>query len=186
MAVTSLALEAIATGRAADQLAIRVAQRQGQAIDLRLRRERDRSIRGKPQEPPIRSTKSVTSCSLNALSSDSIGTAWRSLAKPRAGLEPTRVDGEFRTRQRGKAHFDCSVADAQGIVVRIRDRGRVVLIVAFVVLGDVLRQALELSLGLRLRQVVDRDDVSGFGFHEPTTIIRSPASIARPRRGPGQ
>ena len=42
----------------------------------------------------MRPTKSSTSSSLNALSSESIGTACRILAKPRDGAAPTRFDAE--------------------------------------------------------------------------------------------
>ena len=42
----------------------------------------------------MRATKSTTSASAKALSSDSIGTAWRTLAKRPEGCAPTFCDGE--------------------------------------------------------------------------------------------
>ena len=50
----------------------------------------------------MRSTNSATSSSLKALSSESIGTAWRTLANPRAGCAPTRRDGESARTRAGK------------------------------------------------------------------------------------
>ena len=50
----------------------------------------------------MRSMNSSTSAALNALSSDSIGTSWRSLAKPAAGAAPTRRVGESARISCGK------------------------------------------------------------------------------------
>ena len=49
----------------------------------------------------MRPTKSATSSSLKALSSDSIGTAWRTLAKPRDGATPTLRDRLSSVRRSG-------------------------------------------------------------------------------------
>ena len=42
----------------------------------------------------MRPAKSSTSCSAKALSSDSIGTAWRTFLKRPEGAAPTFCDGE--------------------------------------------------------------------------------------------
>ena len=49
----------------------------------------------------MRPTKSATSSSLKALSSDSIGTACRTLAKPRDGAAPTLRDRLSSVRRSG-------------------------------------------------------------------------------------
>ena len=51
----------------------------------------------------MRPTKSVTSSASNAFCSDSIGTAWRTLAKPRAGAAPTLRDRLSSVRRFGNA-----------------------------------------------------------------------------------
>ena len=54
----------------------------------------------------MRSTNSATSSSLNALPSDSIGTACRTFAKPREGAAPTFCVGNSGVTQIGKARLD--------------------------------------------------------------------------------
>ena len=56
-------------------------------------------------------------------------------------------DGLSCADQLGKRGFDLVVAPAQRVVFGVGDRRRVVLVVAPVVLGDLLREALELLLG---------------------------------------
>ena len=82
----------------------------------------------------MRSTKSTTSSSEKALSSESIGTAWRTLAK-RAGRRRADLQRQaFQRAQIGKALLDRVVALAQRIVFGVRDGRPVVLVVALVVL----------------------------------------------------
>ncbi len=50
----------------------------------------------------MRSTNSWTSSALNALSSESIGTRWRTFANPRAGAAPTLSDRLSSVRRSGK------------------------------------------------------------------------------------
>ena len=113
----------------------------------------------------MRATKSTTSCSAMALSSESIGTACRTFLKRPVGAAPTRFDGESgRTRSR-KARLDRRVALAQSVIGGVGDLGRVFLIVAPVVLGDGGGQPLQLGLGLRRGEVGDRDFAGVFGCH---------------------
>src|ERR1700682_4674924 len=84
----------------------------------------------------MRATKSSTSASARALSSDSIGTACRTLAKRPEGCAPTFCDGE-------------------SLVTRSGNLGRVFLIVTFVVALDFQRQPFQLDLGLRLGEPFD-------------------------------
>ena len=101
----------------------------------------------------MRPTKSLTSSSLNALSSESIGTAWRTLAKPRDGAAPTRFDGESARISSGKARLDRRVALAQLVIFGVADRRRVVLVIALVVRADLEREPHQLGLGLGRREL---------------------------------
>ena len=83
----------------------------------------------------MRATKSVTSSSPKALSSDSIGTACRTLAKPRDGAAPTLRDRLSSVRRSGKARLDRLVAPPQRVVLGVGDRRRVLLVIALVVLA---------------------------------------------------
>ena len=112
----------------------------------------------------MRATKSSTSCSAKALSSDSIGTAWRTFLKSprrrRADLLRRRVGAdEFR-----KAGLDGVEALAQRVVFGVGNAGRVVLIVALVVALQLKRQPFQLDLGLRLGELGDVGENVFFGF----------------------
>ncbi len=50
----------------------------------------------------MRATKSMTSSSFIALSSESIGTAWRTFLKRPDGAAPTRTDSDSNVRKSGK------------------------------------------------------------------------------------
>ena len=69
--------------------------------------------------------KSVTSSSLKALPSESIGTAWRTLPKASTGAAPTRLDGLSGRTSSGKRCLDGRIALAQRVVVGVGDLGRV-------------------------------------------------------------
>ena len=71
----------------------------------------------------MRSTKSVTSSSEKALSSESIGTAWRTLAKPRGGAAPTLRERLVQRTQVGKTRLDRVVALAQRVILGVRHVG---------------------------------------------------------------
>ena len=103
----------------------------------------------------MRPTKSATSSASNAFCSDSIGTACRTLAKPRAGAAPTLRDRLSSVRRSGKSFLDRLVAPAQRVVLRVRHRRRVLLVVAFVVRLDLGFKARVLGLGLLVGERVD-------------------------------
>src|SRR6516165_10542761 len=119
------------------------------ASSLRLRKRRTRA------------TKSVTSSAAKAFCSDSMGTAWRILAKPRAGACAEAFAGaQFR-----ETRLDLLVAAAQPIVFRVRDRRCVFLIITLVVLGDFSGKPLELGPGFRLVEVSDGNLAGGMRIH---------------------
>ena len=107
------------------QLAILIAQAGRQPVDLGLGHDLDLVVFRQTQKRRTRATKSATSSSLKALSSDSIGTACRTLAKPPAGAAPTRAMGESPPHQIGKLRLDRVVAPAQRVVVGVADDRRV-------------------------------------------------------------
>src|SRR6267142_2435615 len=115
------------------------------------------SSAGRRRKRRMRSTKSRTSSSPNALSSESIGTACRTLANPRAAdLEREALQGP----QVGKAFFDRVVAPTQPVILGVRHGRRIVLVVALVVRRDLALQPRMLGLGLLRGQAVHFD---GFG-----------------------
>ncbi len=72
----------------------------------------------------MRATKSVTSPSAKALSSDSIGTPWRTSANWAETGAPTFCDGEFWRTRSGKRASMASVAHTQRVVVGVGNLGR--------------------------------------------------------------
>ncbi len=56
----------------------------------------------RPRNRLARAQNSANSVASKTLSSDSIGTRWRTLANPLSGAPPTRVDGESARISAGK------------------------------------------------------------------------------------
>ena len=133
-----------------------VAERDRQAVDLRLGREaRSRRPCRSSRKRRTRSTNSVTSSSSKALSSDSIGTRCRTLPKRLAGLRADAPRRAVGAHELGKARLDRRVAAAQRIVLGIGDLGRILLIVELVVVSDDGGEPLQLVLGLGLTEIGD-------------------------------
>ena len=97
-----LALGAVAARRAAHEAAVLVGQVDRQPVDLRFGDERQRRVRRKPDEAARARAELGELVGVIALSSDSIGTRWRTLAKPLSGAPPTRLDGESARIRCGK------------------------------------------------------------------------------------
>ena len=119
----------------------------------------------------MRATKSVTSSSAKALSSESIGTAWRTFLKRPVGAAPTFSDKRFKRAQIGKALFDVVVTLAQRVVVGVADGRLVLLVIALVVLRDFAGEPRVLGLGLLGGQKLDRGFI-GFDFRHRTFTRR--------------
>ena len=117
-----LAVDAVAAGRAVDEHAVLVAQRARQAVDLRLGGEVDRLLAGKPRKRRTRATNSTTSSSEKALSSESIGTACRTLANLAAGARADPRGRRVRPDQVREAGLDLAVAAPQRVVLGVGDR----------------------------------------------------------------
>ena len=91
-----------------------------------------------------------------ALSSESIGTRWRTLPKSATGGAPTRCVGLSAPYELGKTLLDRLVAPPQPVVLGIRDLGRVLAVVQRIVTGDLAREALELARRRGAAQLLDR------------------------------
>ena len=130
-----LALRAVAARRAVHEAAVLVGQVDRQPVDLRLGRRTPaaRRLRGRETAARGRRTRRTPPAS-KALSSDSIGTRWRSLAKPPSGAPPTRSRAN-RPDQLRKARLDRGVAPPQRVVFGVGDLGRVVLVIGAIVRG---------------------------------------------------
>ena len=89
-----------------------------------------------PRKRLTRAQNSSTSSSAKMLPSDSIGTAWRTLANFSDGAAPTLRLGRVRAGKLRKRRFERGIAPAQFVIFGVGDRRRVLAVVAPVVLGD--------------------------------------------------
>ena len=151
-----LAFEAVAARGAEHEAAALVAQRRREPVDLRLGRHRDLLLGRQAEEAADAVDEVAMSSSANALSSDSIGTRWRTFSNLSEGAAPSRCDGLSGANQRRKARLDRGVALPQRVVVGVRDRRGVFLVVGAVVFRDLGGEARELGRGLALAELLDR------------------------------
>ena len=98
----------------------------------------------------MRSTNSVTSSSLKALPSDSIGTACCTFGKAARRRGTDLLRRRVRRDEIGKFRLDGLQPLAQRIIGRIRHRRRILLVIALVMRFDLQREPHVLDLGLRL------------------------------------
>ena len=70
------------------------------------------------------------------LPSDSIGTAWRTLANFSDGGAPTLRFSEFGAGELRERRFERGIAPAQFVILGVGDRGLILAVIAPVVLGD--------------------------------------------------
>ncbi len=150
-----LARAAVSAGGAPDQDAVLVADRGGQAVDLRLGGEGHRLGGLQLQEAPdagdeidhLRIIKGIVEAEHRHAVHHG-----RELGRARrADLQGWAVVAH----ERREARLDRGVAPLQRVIVGVADRGRVVLVVADVVGRDLVRQAGEFVCGLGFGQVFD-------------------------------
>ena len=99
-----LALVAVAPRRRLLELAVLVAEGAGEAVDLGLGGHGEGGVLApSPRKRRTRAQNSSTSSSAKMLPSDSIGTAWRTLANFSAGAAPTLRESESASASSGKA-----------------------------------------------------------------------------------
>ena len=96
----------------------------------------------------------------------------------RLALAPTRWLGLSGRTSSGKARFDLGIAPAQRVIVGIADRRRVFAVIAPVVLGDLVRQAVELLLRFGRGELVDRLSVL-MPACVPSSAARAASAISR-------
>ena len=131
-----LALEPVAARRGQHEFALLVAQRAGEPVDLRLRREGERRIVLEAQKASHARNELV-----RFLVGKHIAERQHRHGVFRLGELLARRGADFlcqriRRMQFRKRRLQRLVAPAQRIVVGVRDRGRIILIVAPVVFGD--------------------------------------------------
>ena len=115
-----------------------------------------RASAGRPRNRRARAQNSENSSAFIALSSESIGTRWRSLAKPLSGRSPTILEGESGRIELREAGLDRGVAAAQGVVVGVADLRRVLLVVQAVVMRDLRCKLRQFGRGFLFGQRFNR------------------------------
>ena len=151
-----LTLGAVAAGRGSDELAVLVAQRHRQPIDLRLGGKHDFLVLGQPQEAADAADKI-----------DDIGVGKGvverqhrhrvpHLGEARRGRGADALRQAFARGELREARFDGAIAPAQRVIFGVGHRRRIVLVIAPVVPGDVLGQPRVLGFRLLFRELLDQ------------------------------
>ena len=96
----------------------------------------------------MRRSKATMSSSLNALSSDSIGTLWVTVPKARNGGAGDALRRGVRRDQVGILRLERAQLDHQLIVAGVRNLRLVQLVVALVVVRDLRAQLRDSSFGV--------------------------------------
>ncbi len=128
--------EAVAAGRRLDELGFFVAQRDRQPVDLRLGGELQGLVRGELQKPPHAREKLLD----RALGEGVVERQHRHPVPDLAELLERRrsylARGRIGAHEGGKPLLDFRQPGNEGIVFRIRNSGRVLLVIAPVMFGD--------------------------------------------------
>ena len=143
-----LADRAVAARRRMDQLALLVAQRHRQPVDLRLGRERERLV-----GIELEKAADALDEACHVLFGERIVEREHRHRVPHLGETPGRRRTDlqreaFQRAQIGKALLDRAIALAQRVVFGVRDGRLVVLVIALVVRGEFAMQPRMLGLGL--------------------------------------
>ena len=179
-----LAFAAVAARRAGDELAVLVAQRHRQAVDLRLGGKHDLLIVGKPQEAADAADKIDHVGFGEGVVERQHRHRVPHLGEARRGRDADPLRQAFARAQLRKARLDRGVAPPQLVIFGVGDRRRVFLIIAPIVPGDFVRQPRVLGLRLFFGQSLDGGSVSVFSRRgHDATINPRRGSDARRRRG---
>ena len=148
-----LARETVAARRSADQFAVLVAQRQRQAIDLRLGHQR-RNMPGVELEKAPDAVDELG----NVLVAEGVaerqhGNGMLHFRKAARGRGADRLRRRIRRHQIGKFCLDRFQPLAQRVVGGVRNRRRILLVVPLVMRFELQRQPHVLDLGLRLGEL---------------------------------
>ena len=133
----------ITTGERLDELAVFVAQRARQAVDLGLGGKVDRSVVGQRQEAPDAPYEISDVCVVERVVEASHRARVRHLRKMRGGCGADLRAWRIAPDQVRKGSFQRSVATDQCIVIGIRKLGRIVRMIQRVVTGDLVREVRE-------------------------------------------
>jgi hypothetical protein len=157
-------LSAVATGGGRDKAAALVSQTQREAVDFGLRCEDERRVLLPLQEAPDAGHELP-----DILVRKAVGEREHRHPMPHLGELLRDLCADFAGQalgalEFGEAFLDGFVAAAQCIVLRIRDRRRVLLVIAPVVLSDLGTQRFVLRMSLVGSEVGDGSIARGIGF----------------------
>jgi len=178
---------AVAAGRGGDQLAALVAQRHRKPVNFRLGAEADPVVVAEFQEAPDAADEVE-----HVFLGKGIVERQHRHRVADLGEAPGRLRTDFLRRriagdQFGKSGLDGIEALAQRVVFGVRNLRRVFLIVGFVVALDFQRQPLQLDLGLRLGERIDRGGsfCLRFCYHNVPSFRDGPKDQTRNLEIPG-
>ena len=160
-----LADRAIAAGRGGDELALLIAQAQRQAVDLRLGRKDERRLRAEREEAPDAFDELAHVVLAEAVGERQHRHAMAHLGEFLRGLRADLLGQACRRPKLGKARLERLVALAQGVVLRVRHRRRVLLVIAPVMLRDVTAERVVLGAGVGESLGVQVRLLGGFRRH---------------------
>ena len=144
----------VAARRRAHQLALLVAQRAGQPVDLVLAGERHRIAIRQRQEPPHARDPFLDLFGVEGIVEAHHANLVRHLAQRRGGGRVAHLAaGRILAHEVRKRRLQRSIAPHQRVIFRIADLGRVLGMVELVVLRDLLRQPHQFVGGFRLGDV---------------------------------
>ena len=151
-----LALIAVAASRRLHKLAVLVAQRDGEAVDLRFGGDIHRLIFMQIEEAADAAHEVARILLRETVGERQHGYRVAQLAEflGRTGADAARW--RVFSDQIGKARLDRLVALTQGIILGIRDQRRILLVIGSVVLRDLGGKCGQFGGGLEERQVLDR------------------------------
>ena len=150
-----LALVAVAAGGGGDEPALLVADRARQAVDLRLGGDRQRLVRRQAQEAADAGDELGDILLAEGVVERQHRHRVHDLAEAADRCRTDPLARAVLALEAGEARLDRKVAPAERVVVRIRDAGVVLLVVAAVVLGDRGREARKFARGLGGGEVFD-------------------------------
>ncbi len=176
-----LAGDAVAARRRQNQLALLVAQRAGEPVDLGLGHDLDgrrvdaREILRAAEEVAHAGEEGAHVLLVEGVVERQHRLRMRDLGEARGGRGADAPARAVDADEIGEALLERGVAPPQRVVFRVGNRRRVLLVISAVVLGDGLGQALELFPGLRRRQLRDRRRL-GAARHGRAPAIRLAAA----------
>ena len=169
-----LALGAVAAGGRLHEAPPIVSERDGEPVDLGLRRELDARIGGKTEETAHARYKIDDVVLAEGVAEREHRRGVAHLAEGLHRRRANALGGTVGAHMLGKACLNGSIALAQGIVVGVGDLGRVLGIIEEVVMGDLAREPLELAVGFRDGELIDNLVGRRLDLHARETASAAP------------